>query len=79
MPVGVCGNHATDAVEPPASLPQLNVGHTCELGQHGGFLGLRDSLGVLAPYRHGHAAGVALKNDPLRRFRIPLRASFQAA
>jgi hypothetical protein len=34
---------------------------------------------VLAPYRHGHATGVALENDPLRHFYIPLCASFQGA
>jgi hypothetical protein len=79
MPVGVFGNHATDAVEPPATFPQLNVGDTCELGQHDGFFALRDSFGVLAPYRHRHSAGIALENDPSRRFRIPLRTLFQVA
>ncbi len=79
MPVGMFGNHTTDAVEPPASLPQLNVGDTCELCQHGGFFPLRDSFDMLAPYRHRHCAGVALENNPVRGFRIPLRASFQAA
>jgi hypothetical protein len=34
---------------------------------------------VLAPYGHGHSADVTLQNDPLRRFRIPLRALFQGA
>ena len=76
MPMRVFGDHATNTVEPPAPCPELDVGHTRQLGEHRSFLGFLDRLGVLAPYGHGYSAGIALEDDPLWRFGIPLSARF---
>ena len=75
--MGVIGDHPTDAVKSPATFTQLDVRDAGELCEHGRFLFLGDILRVLAPHCHGDPAGIALENNPLRCFRIPVRSPTQ--